>query len=205
MHRSLLLSAALLAGPALADDLSYNFFDLGYQTVGIDSSTLDVDGDGFGLTASVAIAPDFHLFADYGEAEFDLLFDTRTDVSELAAGVGYNKAISDDMDLVVQAGFLRADSKSTFGGSGSPFYSPSSISNDDTGYLASVGLRGMASDKLELSGTLTHVDIFNSTDLGLGVSAVYYPAINWGVGLSYGLADDEATFAFGLRFNFNRN
>ena len=53
MFRKLLgLSMALLAFPAFAGDISYNYIELGYQKIDFDeelSPGVSIDGDGFGI------------------------------------------------------------------------------------------------------------------------------------------------------------
>ena len=71
MRLCLLIAGALLAGPVLSDGLNYNFFELGYQKFDFDSSVVDADGDGLAFGGSVAVAPNFHLFAAYSKMDVD--------------------------------------------------------------------------------------------------------------------------------------
>ncbi len=61
MKRSLfalgLLTALPFAAAHAAEGISYNFVEGGYA-----ATSADADADGFGLNASVAVHPNFHLF-----------------------------------------------------------------------------------------------------------------------------------------------
>ena len=62
IRKSLGLALLLLAGPGLAEGVSYNFIELGYERVEFDD--IDLDGDGFGLGGSVELGEYVFLLVD---------------------------------------------------------------------------------------------------------------------------------------------
>ena len=72
MLRSIgVISLLILATPALADGPSYNYIQGSYQHVNIDDGFFDVDGDGFGISGSVALGDNWQLIGGYNSIDFD--------------------------------------------------------------------------------------------------------------------------------------
>lgn len=174
MKRSLLfLFVALgLAGTANAE-FNYNLVSASYGTVDFDD--LDVDGDGFGLAASFAIAENFHVFGGVDTADLD--FDV--DLTSWSAGMGYNTPISEKVDVIAQLSYENLEVDTPFGDA------------DDDGFGLGVGLRVAASEKVELNGSVTYVDLSDSGDntaLGAGFLFNFTESISAGVQASF---DDD--------------
>ena len=183
------LAALLLTAPALAQEISYNFVQLGYQNVEIDVGPGDVDGDGFTLSGSFEIGEQFHVFGGYGSADFG----SGVDLNELLLGVGFNTEVANNTDFVASLAFVEAEVDA--GGFGSV---------DDNGYQASIGLRSMVAPQFELAGSINYVDFGDSDDTSLDAAGWYYfnDNVAGGVGVSFG--DDITSYGLAVRVFFGR-
>ena len=87
MLRSILITLLVAFSASVgAQGIDYDYMQGSYGRVDLDSVALDVDGDGFGLSASFSIDENFHVFGEYQTA--DLNFGADLDLLEL--GVGYH-------------------------------------------------------------------------------------------------------------------
>ena len=123
MKKSLLaltLLAALPFAASAAEGVSWNYVEGGYVATNTDGG----DADGWALGGSFAIAPNFHLFGNYGNQKID---GTSIDFDQLRLGVGYNREISPKADLVTRVAYEKFDA----GGI-----------SDYNGWSAEVGVRG---------------------------------------------------------------
>ncbi len=194
-HRNLttLLATAVLALPgfAAADDLSYNYLDLSYSESEIDVGDIDVDGDGLTLAGSLAVAPNWHVFADFAATDFDFGIDATT----LRAGGGYNYGISDSADVIARVFAIRTELEVDGGGD-----------SDDTGIGIGVGLRALVMPSLELEGAIDYVEVeFAGDDSGEALftgGARYFVTPQIALGGTVSVGDDIMTFGINGRFNF---
>lgn len=191
MFRKILgVSLVLLATPALAGDLSYDFLGLGYQRVELDAPGSNVDGDGFGINGSFEVADTWFVAAGYSTIDFDF----GVDVDQLALGFGHFMPLSPRTDVVATLSYLRADVSASGFGSG----------NDD-GFGVSVGVRSMLSDQLELDGSITYSDFSDGGDTtSFGAGVLYSFTNTIAVGLDISLDDDVTAYGLGARYYFGR-
>lgn len=193
MVKKLLVGTALVfaLSPALAGDLSYNYVELGYQKAELDDNLagFDVDGDGFGIRGAFEVSENWFITASYSALEFDF----GVDLDQLSFGGGYHTAISDRTDLVVTLSYLSAEvSASGFG------------SVDEDGYGASVGLRSMLSDQLELHAGIGYSDLGDGADgTAFSGGALYSFTDNFALGLEIGIDEDVTMYGLGARFYFD--
>ena len=168
MKRALLalgLGAAAPFAASAADGLDYNYVQGGY--VATDSK--GGDADGFALKGSVAIHPNYHLFADYSNQETDL---GKVDVDQWRIGAGYNREIAPSTNLVARAAYERFD----------PQYGPTF-----NGYSAEVGVRSRLAPAVEGYAMAGYEDFskkagFNPEGEFYGrLGAVAHINTNWGV------------------------
>lgn len=103
----------------------------------------DVDGDGFAIGGSFEGGESWHVFGGYGSTNFDF----GVDLNELVIGAGYHTAISDTVDFVGELAYVSVEVEV-----------PAGFTVDDDGIGVSIGLRGMMSDVVELSGSINYVD-----------------------------------------------
>ena len=185
--RFLGLSISLLALPAFAGDISYNYVELGYEKIDIDDPGLgfDVDGDGFGVGGSFEIGESWFVAISYSQADFDF----GVDLDQFAAGVGWHTLMSNNSDFYAQLQYVRAEaSVSGFG------------SVDEDGIGAEIGIRGMVRDKLELGGSIGYVDLGDAGDgSSFGAHLLYNFTQNFAAGLFVELEEDATGYGAGIR------
>ncbi|MDX1515550.1 MAG: hypothetical protein R3288_01860 [Woeseiaceae bacterium] len=183
-----LAGASLLVLPALADGPSYDYIEGSYQRVELDDSMFDIDGDGFGIAGSFEIGDQWHLFAGYDTTDFD--FDV--DLDEIVLGGGLHMALSPNLDLVANLAYVRLDA------------SAMGFSVDDDGFGASLGLRALAADRLELAGFIDYVDLDDSgDDTAVRGEAWYLFTDSFALGFSIGAGDDVTRYGLGARVYFD--
>ena len=187
MYKSIgIISLLALTAPVMADGLSYNYLDGSYQRVDVDSP--NIDGDGFTIGGSVELGDNMHFFADYGSTDFDF----GIDINELAVGVGFHTDLTPTIDFVANIAYLRLDADA----------SGFSLADED-GFGAEIGVRAMASDRLELAGFIQYSDLGDGgDDTSLRGEAWYSFAENFALGLNVGVADDVLRYGIGARFYF---
>lgn len=192
MFRKILgLSLVVFASPALAGDLSYNFFELGYQKVDLDEDPLpgvSVDGDGYGIGGAFEVGESWYITAGYSKLEFDF----GIDLDQLGIGVGYHVDMSPNADFFATLSYVRAEaSVSGFG------------SVDEDGFGVDIGVRGMVGDKFELSGSIGYVDLGDAGDgTSFGGAAYYYFTDAFALGFLVETDDDVTGYGIGARFYF---
>ncbi len=194
-HRKLttLLATAVLALPgfAAAEDLSYDYLDLSYAETEIDVGDTDVDGDGLTLAGSLAVAPNWHLFADFAATDFDFGIDATT----LRAGGGYNHSISESADVIARLFAIRTELELDGGGD-----------SDDTGIGIGVGVRAFVMPSLELEGAIDYVDVEFAGDASgetlFTGGARYFVTPQIALGGTVSIGDEFTTFGINGRFNF---
>ncbi len=180
---------ALCAAPALADEFSYSYINLGYQAVEIDlGGGFDVDGDGFAIGGSFEGGESWHIFGGYGSTSFDF----GVDLNEFAIGGGYHTPISDKVDFVGELAYVTVEVEV-----------PGGFSTDDDGIGVSIGLRGMMSDVVELSGSINYVDLGGGGETSFGANAWFNMGPAFALGISAGFGDDVTAYGVGVRWYFN--
>ena len=184
MKRSLLALTLMAAFPfaaSAADGVSYNFIEGGYAATNTDAG----DADGFGVNGSVAIHPNFHLFAGYSNQEIE---DTNIDFDQSRFGVGYNHQIAPAADLVTRVAYEKFDA-----GSGLNF----------DGYSAEVGVRGALAPSFEGYAMAGYEDFEQSDSEFYGrVGAQVKFNQNWGVSGDVKFIDGDTQYLVGPRFTW---
>lgn len=171
---------------ATADGFDYNHLQLDYGNVEFDD--VSVDGDGFGISGSFAINPEWHVFGGYQNIELDFGIDART----LGAGVGYNTELSSNFDVIARASYQYVE-----------FDAPQGSSVDDNGLGFGVGLRYAASRELELTAGIDYVDLSDSgNDTSISGGALYNFDNAFSVGLAASFGDDTTSYNLSGRYYF---
>lgn len=193
MFRKILgVTLALAMSPAFAGDLSYNYVQLGYQKAELDGGFggIDVDGDGFGVGGAFEIGENWFVPVSYGTLDFD--FGVQLD--QLAVGLGYHAPLSNGTDFFATLSYLSAEiSASGFG------------SLDEDGYGATVGVRGMLTDSVELHGSIGYSDLGDGADgTAFGAGALYSFSENFALGFDLAFEEDVTMYGIGARFYFGK-
>lgn len=105
MKRTLLaltLLAALPFAASAADGVSYTYVEGGYTATNTDGG----DADGWAIKGSGAIAPNFHLFGEFDKQEIE---NTNIDIDHYRVGVGYNRDITANTDLLTRVAYEKYD------------------------------------------------------------------------------------------------
>jgi Ax21 family sulfation-dependent quorum factor len=186
MKRSLFALALLAALPfaaSAAEGVSYNYVRGGY----VASSNNDgaPDADGFGIDASLAVHPNFHIVGGYANQELD---DIGIDFDQWRLGVGYNYELSPKADLVTLIAYekLNADGDA-----------------DVTGYSAEVGVRGSLASQFEgyaFAGYADYEDLEGDFYGRLGANVKFNDT--WGLNGDVKFADGDTQWFVGPRLTW---
>src|SRR5690554_714238 len=185
MKRSLLvlgLAAAIpFAAAHAAEGISYNYVEGGYA-----ATSTDLDADGFGVNASVAVHPNFHVFGGWMNQEID---NTSDDFDQWRVGVGYNHEISRNADLVTRLAYEKFDAGSGF--------------NPD-GYSVEVGVRGAMMPNFEGHALVGYEDYGSQYDDDFygRLGAVLKFNQNWGLSGDVKFVSGDTQWFVGPRFSW---
>lgn len=189
MKRSVLvlgLAAAIpFAAAHAAQGISYNYVEGGYA-----ATNSDLDADGFGVNASVAVHPNFHVFGAYSNQDID---HTSRDFDQWRIGVGYNHEISPNADLVTRIAYEKFDAGRVLG-----------QRIDEDGYSVEVGLRGALGPNFEGTANVGYEDYGSGYDSDfygrLGAVVKFNP--NWGLSGDVKFVSGDTQWFVGPRFTW---
>ena len=174
--------ASLPLAASAADGISYNTIEGGYAATNTDAG----DADGWGLKGSVALNPNFHVFGEFSNQD---LKDVDADFNQWRAGLGYNRSISQNTDLLTRVAYEKFDA-----GQG--------LTAD--GYSVEAGVRSALTSRLEgyaLAGYEDGNDLDGDFYGRLGAQVKFNP--NWGLGADVKLVSGGDTQWFvGPRFSW---
>ncbi len=205
MKKSLLalsLLAALPFAASAAEGISYNYVEGGYVATNLDNDNNEIDADGWGVNASVALHPNFHIFGGVnGQQSDDFGFlgaQVETDVNQWRAGVGYNVAIAPNADLVARVAYEKFEVDDVTV-NGQTF----DINDGDDGFSTEVGVRAALATNFEGYATAGYEDFGDGSDdfYGrLGAQVKFNPT--WGVSGDVKLADGDTQWFVGPRLTW---
>jgi Ax21 family sulfation-dependent quorum factor len=185
----MLLSAVPFAASA-AEGVSYNYVEGGYTATNIDGP----DADGWALKGSVAIAPNFHVFADYSSQEVE---DINVDFDQWRVGLGYNHELSQRVDLLTRVAYEKVKTDSfNVGGTRVPSFSAD-------GYSVEVGVNSALTNRLNgyaLAGYEDGDDYEGEFYGRLGAQVKFTP--NWSASADVKLVDGDTQYFVGPRFSW---
>ena len=190
LKRLLGMALVFSVSPALAGGLSYNFVELGYQNAELDDdfAGISVDGDGYGISGSFEVGESWFVTASYGTLDFDF----GVDLDQLSIGGGFYMDLSDRADFYAAISYIQAE-----------ISAPGFGSADEDGYGVTVGLRGMVTDKVELSGGISYSDLGDGADgTAFGAGALYSFTDTFALGVNIETDDDVTVYGIGGRFYF---
>ncbi len=189
MFRSSLLILLLTFSASVnAQGFDYSYLQLNYGSIEFDN--VNVDGDGFGLSGSYAISPDWHVFGGYQAAGLDFGVDATT----IGAGVGYNTEMSPTVDMYARLSYQYVD-----------LDAPGQGGIDDNGLGFGVGMRFAASKELEVNAGIDYVDFGDGgDDTGISAGALYNFSDAFALGFGGSWSDDASSFTLSGRFYFGR-
>ena len=188
MFKKLLgFSLLVFAFPAFAGDLSYNLVELGYLKHDTDEDLVpgtSIDGDGFGVRGSFELGESWFIGVNYSKIDFNV----GIDYDQMGAGIGWHTGLSNNTDFYAMLQYVRAEA------------SVSGISVDEDGVGATIGVRGMLTDKVELGGSIGYVDLGDAGDgTAFGAHVMYNFTDNFAAGLLLGVDEDLTSYGAGIR------
>lgn len=162
-----------------------------YDQVYASLAITELDSGGLEFGGSFTLAPNIHLFGSY--QDWDL--NESTDRSLLQIGGSYHWDISPNLDIVgkVALGDSEIDRRNR-------------PDIDDNGLILGIGLRGWATNELELSGEILLDDSLGSDiDTVVEVGGQYFTNPDFSLGGRIRIDEEETTLFLGLRFYFGRS
>ena len=182
IRSSLITLLILFSGTAFAQDLSYTYLQGSYEVVDVDP--LDIDGEGIGLDASLALTDQLYVVGSYQGTGLD--FDV--DLSRWTAGLGLHGGMTDTLDFFAEASYLYIEAEGPVD------------SVDDNGLMGRVGMRTNFGGPLEFQGAARYDDI--SEEFGYDAGVLLNFTENFSLGV-FGLwEDDVTTYRAGVRLSF---
>lgn len=198
LKQSLLLTAALsLPTAALAQNLSYDYLEGGYQ-----KSTQrfgdedDIDADGYFASGSLLIQPKVYLQATYDAATTDKVAGSFAEFDVYRAGAGFRHPLTDRLDLNLGGGaiFAKVEPRGPI--------AQFADSDDDTGYYLNSGLRAKVLPALEVNGGFEYSKVFDESETTARVGGVFNFTPAFAAVGEYAYGDDLNTYRLGARWNF---
>lgn len=178
-----LILTSFAATTAMAESPSFNYFQVGFQSVELDAGVFDVDGDGFALEGSFEIGENLFGFANYGQTDFDNDFE----VTKLQVGLGARAGISDRTDFFARVAYVEGE-----------FSAAGFIPSDDSGYGLGIGVRSNVSDLIELYAEIAYVDLGDGSDsTGTAFGGGIWFNLNETFALGLGAAAEDHVNSFG--------
>lgn len=189
VRKQILVGTALLIGATgtalAADGIGYSYLEAGYATTDIDGGEGGGNADELSIGASAAFGESLFGFGHISTWDY-----AGFKATYLALGVGFHAGISDSVDFVTGLSLEMADPE----GGGS-----------ETGYGLSVGLRGMATENLELNGEVQYTDFgsgANGTTFTVGGRYNFSEMFAAGLHVSVDDEGESTTFGLSLRYSF---
>ena len=170
---------ASLSWGAQAGNFDYNYGQIGYETG---------DFEGLTLTGSFEVNKDVFVIARYVALTDDSL-GIDIDFDDISVGAGYHMPIDQKTDAVFTVSFDSAEFSAIILGN--------KVTADDTGLLATAGVRHNLNAQIELAGGIYHVSTGDG-DTGLQGEVRYNIDKKMSAGVSYISGD----FQDGLGLNF---
>ena len=189
MVRSILLTILIaFSASAGAQALSYNYFQGSYGRVDLDDSSFSAEGEGFGVSGSIAINENFNIAGEYQTADMDF----GVDLSVLEVNLGYHTPISENLDIVAQLGYLNVEVDAA-----------GFTSADDDAFLIGGGVRAAVSNNAEIHGGLDYID-FDQGDGEMRANAGFLIGLTdeMDIGLKASFWDDVNIYQINLRLKF---
>lgn len=195
-HQYILAAAILsISTVSTSKEVSYDFIQGTYASVTVDTGTTagDLDGNGFAASGSFSVAPAIALTASFGATSFDRLQGIEIDTTALSFGLTAHTSVAPGTDVFGNFSVLLADIELSDGFT--------TIDDDDTGNIISVGLRHLATEKLELEVGFSRTDVFEDTANTFGVGVRFYANDKFSLGIGYATGDDVDTLLLNARID----
>ena len=223
-----LLIAAFLSGPSLAQEVRYSWLDLSFIAHDIDrqgsqtpipGQMVDVtasDGDGVRFRGSFGTWNNFYLFVDYASSDIDIAVvitnsqgvftdNDEFDLTTIRGGVGFKYSVAFSADVYAELGYDSIDFD--FGS-----FAGEDFDADEQNIGGTIGVRSMLNDDIDLRAYARyseHSD-FNMNGAFFDPGEFYGAGISWEIvrGLSI-VADYESgdfnSWSLGFRMDLDED
>jgi opacity protein-like surface antigen len=183
MKKLVLASALLLSMGTIqaAESVRWDSASLSYQSVDLEGEKLT----GFGISGTKLVSDNVFIAGSYASVSDDIdVFGSKVgvDFNTLSIGLGYRHAISRTTDFFGIVSYQDMEIEASFQGN--------SEDESENGYGLQAGLRSLVTAQLELSGSLSYVDIADESETGFDVSAMYHFTDQFSAGIGYSKSDD---------------
>lgn len=191
----LLLVLTGLTSHVVAKTPGYTFVSVEYSIFSskINGFSEVPEGSGMSLDLSVAVRPHIAIIAGYSRGSADKTTSETTidaDIKSVSAGIMVHLPVNEAADFILAVGFINGNAEVENG--------VSSADVDADGGVITVGIRAMASDKLELYGFIHKKTIEETAKFSISLGAAYYIAESVSIDLGYLLDSDSDLLAFGV-------
>jgi hypothetical protein len=186
--------ALMLPMAGHAAEFGYSFVDLAIiPEAEIESGDFDVDGDGFQLRGSLAVAQNYFALVEIEDIEFDADNGNDVDFTRWLVGAGAHWPINQTLDFVARGGLVRYDI--SYGRS----------DDDDIGFFLGGRVRAQVIQNLEVEGgvDLTSAEVAGFEDeVTLVGEGRYQFTSQFSAGGLIKLGDDSSEAGIYGRYNF---
>ena len=190
----LAISILALSTNAFSTELSYDYVEGIYGSITDSSLGVDLDADGYAAGGSVSISENIALTAIIGTTSFDEIAGLDIDTTEVDFGITAHVPITPGTDVFGNFSIVKAEIEIDDG--------TTTVDDDDTGNVITIGLRHMASERVEIGAAFARLDIFDDTGNSFGIGARYYADDKLSIGVGYSTGDDVDTISVSARINF---
>lgn len=173
-----------------ANNFKYNYAQIGYTFI----NDFKID-QGVKVSGSYDVGYNVNILGSYflstsSESNTDI------DLNVYTLGLGYHADMSDATDVIAEIGLFNtsADAK----------VNNITITNDDSGYTLSAGVRHKLQEKIEVLARFDHRNSDNTTDTTFTLGGRYHINLRWSVGVDFntGADDGEESVTGNFRWEF---
>ena len=153
-----------------------------YVSVGIERA--DLDGDdltGFVIEGSKALTDNIFVMGEYSSVS-DEFMGVDVDLNWTRLGAGFYSGISSSTDAYIQLSYENLEVVGSDGGV--------SVSTDQDGFGATVGIRSQISENLELYGSVGYFEFDDEYDTGVELGFQYATSETLSIGAEYMTMED---------------
>jgi len=184
-----------LTSRVVAETPGYTFVSVEYSKFSskIDGFSEVPEGNGVSFDLSLAVRPHIAIIAGYSTGSADVTTSGTTidaDIKSASLGILVHLPINKTADFIIAVAFINGNAEVNRNGTFSDV--------DADGGVTTIGIRAMASDKLELSGFVHKKSIEESSKFSISLGAAYYMIESVSVDLAYLFDSDSDSLAFGV-------
>lgn len=192
-----IVALSMIGTAAFAKGPSFDYVDIAYTITTEDNQASvfdDVEVEGARLILSKELSHEFftdftyHLIDD--EVKIANGDGIAVELKEMSVGLGYNHKVTVKTDIYAKVSFEMTEATAL------------GLTNDETGYSISVGLRNKTASWLELSSEVKFKDVQEETETSLELGSRFEFTDMFSIGVGFSLQEDVEQVHVGMRFTF---